>query len=137
MNRPYRAIGIVVAIGCTVFAGVLAAQAPGLTRTILQKADASIAGYEEIVARIEVAAGGVAGWHTHPGDEIDYVTEGEGELLIAGQPPRKVVAGDAFIIPAGTPHNARNTGSVPIKVVGVFIVEKGKPMASPAPAPAQ
>ena len=82
-------------------------------------------------------AGGVAGWHTHPGDEVSYVTEGETTILVAGQPPRKVVAGEAFVIPAGVVHSAKNEGNSTAKLIGVYIVEKGKPLASPAPAPAQ
>ncbi len=137
MAVPSRSIAIAAVAGLAAFAGALAAQDPGLTRAIVQKSDTSIPGYEAVVARVEVAAGGVAGWHTHPGDEISYVLEGEAELLIAGQPPRKVAAGEAFVIPAGTVHNARNSGGAPVKLVGVYVVEKGKPLASPAPAPAQ
>lgn len=126
---------IAVGAGALICAGVLVAQPSALQRTIVQKADVSVAGREAVVARVEVAPGGVAGWHTHPGDEISYVMEGEGELMIAGQPNRIVKAGDAFVIPAGVVHNARNPGSVPAKLVGVYVVEKGKPLASPAPAP--
>ena len=97
----------------------------------------SVTGREAVVARVEVAPGGVAGWHTHPGDEISYVTEGESMVMVAGQPPRKVAAGEAFVIPAGVVHNARNDGTVPARLVGVYVVEKGKPLASPASAPAQ
>ena len=117
------------------FAGVIVAQAPALTRTMVAKADVSVPGREAVVARVEIAPGGIAGWHTHPGDEISYVMEGEATLMIAGQPPRKVKAGDGFVIPAGTVHNAQNEGSAPTKLVGVYVVEKGKPMASPAAAP--
>ena len=65
------------------------------------------------------------------------VNDGEVVLMVAGQPPRKVVAGEGFIIPASTPHNAKNESAAPVKLVGVYIVEKGKPLASPASAPAQ
>jgi hypothetical protein len=44
---------------------------------------------------------------------------------------------EAFVIPAGVMHNAKNVGATAIKLVGVYVVEKGKPLASPAPAPAQ
>ena len=118
-------------------AGVTIAQAPTLTRTIVTKADVSVPNREAVVARVEIAPGGVAGWHTHPGDEISYIMEGEGTLMIAGQPPRKVTAGQGFVIPAGVVHNARNDGATATKLVGVYVVEKGKPLASPAPAPAQ
>jgi quercetin dioxygenase-like cupin family protein len=117
------------------FAGVIVAQAPGITRTMVAKGDVSVPGREAVVARVEIAPGGVAGWHTHPSDEVSYVMEGEATLMIAGQPPRKVKAGDGFVIPAGTVHNAQNESSAPIKLVGVYVVEKGKPLASPAAAP--
>ena len=118
-------------------AGVTMAQAPALTRTIVTKADVSVPNREAVIARVEVAPGGVAGWHTHPGDEISYVTEGEATLMVAGQPPRKVAAGQGFVIPAGVVHNAKNDSATTTKLVGVYVVEKGKPLASPAPAPAQ
>jgi quercetin dioxygenase-like cupin family protein len=116
-------------------AGMAQAQAPGLTRTIVTKADVAQANHEAIIARVEVAAGAVAGWHTHPGDEISYVEQGEAILLIAGQGPRKFSRGDGFVIPAGTVHSARNDGTSQIKLVSVYVVEKGKPLASPAAEP--
>jgi quercetin dioxygenase-like cupin family protein len=117
-------------------AGVVIAQAPAITRTVVARADVSVPGREAVAARVEVAAGGQSGWHTHPGDEISVVNEGEVVLMVAGQAPRKVVAGEGFVIPAGTPHNAKNESSAPVKLVGVYVVEKGKPLASPASAPA-
>ena len=109
-----------------------AAQGGGLKRSVVERADISVAGREAVVARIEIEPGVTAGRHTHPGDEIAYVLEGEGELLIDGQTPRKVKAGDAFIIPAGIVHDAKNTGATTIRVVGVYVLEKGLPLASPA-----
>jgi|SRR5258706_8108429 len=114
-------------------AGALFAQASGLTRTVVGRADVSVPGREAVVARVEVAPGAHAGRHTHPGDEISYVLEGEAELLIDGQPPRIVKAGESFVIPAGTVHDAHNASAVPVRLIGVFVVEKGKPLASPAP----
>jgi len=55
--------------------------------------------------------------------------------MIAGQPPRTVAAGEGFVILAGTVHNAKNDGASATKLVGVDVVEKGKPLASPASAP--
>lgn len=119
-----------------VVAGMVIAQAPAITRTVVARADVSVPGREAVAARVEVAAGGQSGWHTHPGDEISVVNEGEVVLMVAGQAPRRVVAGEGFVIPAGTPHNARNESAAPVKLVGVYVVEKGKPLASPASAPA-
>jgi quercetin dioxygenase-like cupin family protein len=113
-------------------AGAVAAQSSGIKRTVLKKEDVSVPGCEAVVASVELAPGVVAGRHTHPGDEISYVMEGEGELLVDGEDPRRVKAGEAFVIKAGVIHDARNTGAGPMKLVGVYVVEKGKPLASPA-----
>jgi quercetin dioxygenase-like cupin family protein len=113
--------------------GLLMAQASGLTRTLVGRGDVSVQGREAVVARVEVAPGAKAGRHTHPGDEISYVMEGEATLLLDGQPARTVKAGESFVIPAGVIHDAHNNGTVPIKLVGVYVVEKGKPLATPTP----
>ena len=113
--------------------GALCAQNPGLQRTIVKKGDVSVPGREAVVARVELAPQASSGRHTHPGDEISYVLEGEGEILMEGQPPLKIKTGDGFVIPGGTKHDAHNTGAQPLKLVGVYVVEKGKPLATPAP----
>ena len=123
-----------VGAGLALVAGTLFAQASGLTRTLVGRADVSVPGREAVIARVEVSPGTYAGRHTHPGDEISYVLEGEAELLIDGEPPRIVKAGESFVIPAGVIHDAHNATDKPIKLVGVYVVEKGKPLATPAPA---
>jgi len=125
-----------IGLACLLATPLCLAQAPGLSRTLVTKADVSVTNREAVVARVEVSPGSAAGWHTHPGDEISYVQDGEATLLLAGQPPRKVAAGEAFVIPAGVVHNAINHGQAPIKLIGVYVVEKGQPLATPAPAPA-
>src|SRR4029077_3968813 len=99
---------------------------------IVHKDDVSN-GREAVIARVELAPGVKAGRHTHPGEEITYVVEGEADIIIEGRPTRKVKGGDGFVIPAGAKHDAYNTGTKPLKLVGVYVVEKGKPMATPAP----
>lgn len=114
-------------------AGALFSQTPAIQRTVVTRKDVSVPGREAIVARVEIVPGGSAGRHTHPGDEISYIMEGEGEVLMEGQPPLKVKAGDGFVVPAGVKHDAHNTGTQTLKLVGVYVVEKGKPLATPAP----
>lgn len=109
-----------------------AAQSGGIKRTLVTRADVAAPGQEAVVMRVELEPGLTAGRHTHPGDEISYVMEGEGELLIDGQAPRKVKAGEAFVVPAGKVHDARNGGGTTMRLVGVYVVEKGKPLASPS-----
>lgn len=110
-----------------------AAQTGGLSRTMVGKADVSVPGREAVVAKVEVAPGSRAGRHTHPGDEISYISEGEVDLLIDGQSPRTLKAGETFVVPAGVIHDAHNASNGTVRLIGVYVVEKGKPLATPAP----
>ena len=49
-----------------------------------------------------------------------------------GQPPVTLDAGKTFFIPAGTVHNATSGKSARAHVLATYIVEKGKPIATPA-----
>jgi quercetin dioxygenase-like cupin family protein len=132
MKTVQKASTIALGLGL-VATCLLLAQNTGIQRTVVKKADVSVPGREAVIARVEIAPSASAGRHTHPGDEISYVTEGEGEILMEGQPPLKVKAGDGFVVPAGVKHDAHNTGSAPLRLVGIYVVEKGKPLATPAP----
>jgi quercetin dioxygenase-like cupin family protein len=112
-------------------AGIAVAQQGGIKRTPLQKLDFP-AGFNTVTAIAEVPAGGASGRHTHPGAETGYVLEGELELVIDGQPPVKVKAGESYQIPEGAVHDAR-AGDKPFKVLGVYVVKAGEPLAKPAP----
>jgi len=112
-------------------AGIAIAQQSGIKRTPLQKLEFP-AGYNTVTAIAEVPAGGAAGRHTHPGAETGYVLEGELELLIDGQPPMKIKAGESYQIPEGAIHDAK-AGDKPFKVLGVYVVKAGEPLAKPAP----
>jgi mannose-6-phosphate isomerase-like protein (cupin superfamily) len=46
--------------------------------------------------------------------------------------PVRLKAGDGFSVPAGKVHEARNLGKTAVHLIGVYVVEKGKPLASPA-----
>jgi quercetin dioxygenase-like cupin family protein len=110
----------------------LYAQAPGFTRKMLQDQNLSVGERHAVQVVAEFVPGGVAGKHTHPGEELGYVMEGTLQLEVAGQPPRTLKAGETFFIPAGVVHDGKNVGSGPAKVLATYIVEKGKPVASPA-----
>ena len=113
-------------------ASALFAQNPGIQRTIVTRADVSAPGREAVVTRVELAAGATSGRHTHPGEEISYVIDGEVEITIDGQAPYTRKAGEGFVIPAGAIHNARALGSAPVHLAAVYLIEKGKPIATPA-----
>jgi quercetin dioxygenase-like cupin family protein len=136
MKQPAAAI---LAVGVLLWLGSgtrILAQVPTVTRTVLTQGDLSAPGRETVVMRVQFPPGAEAGWHTHPGEEISYVTDGALTLLVAGQATRTVSAGQAIIVPAGAVHDARNDGKVPAALVAVFVVEKGKDLRTPAAAPA-
>ena len=123
---------VVAGLAALTVTGVVIAQQAGFTRTAVQTQDLSAPGRVAVQARAEFDPGVAAGRHTHPGEELGYVLEGQLELRIDGQPPRTVKAGEAFFVPAGLVHDGINTGSGKAKVLATYIVEKGKPVATPA-----
>jgi quercetin dioxygenase-like cupin family protein len=128
MNKK---IVVGLAVAAFAFAGIAVAQQAGIKRTPVQKIDFP-AGYSTVTAIAELPAGGSAGRHSHPGSEIGYVLEGELEMLIEGKPPMKLKAGDSYQIPEGVIHDAK-AGDKPFKVLGVYVVKAGEPLAKPAP----
>jgi quercetin dioxygenase-like cupin family protein len=108
------------------------AQQSAITRTPLQTVDFP-PGFNTVSAIAQVAPGNCAGRHTHPGIESSYVMEGAILLKVAGKPDQTLKAGESFQIPAATPHDACTVPGEVFKVLAVYVVEKGKPLASPAP----
>jgi quercetin dioxygenase-like cupin family protein len=111
----------------------LYAQQPGFTRKMMQDQEVSATNRHAVQVIAKFVPGGAAGKHTHPGEELGYVLEGTLELQITGQPPRTLKAGEVFYVPAGVVHDGKNVGSGPAKVLATYVVEKGKPVATPAP----
>jgi len=117
-------------------AGTMAvtAQQTGFTRTPVQQGDMpSIPGREAVQAIATIQPGAESGRHTHPGEEVGYVLEGTITVEMPGKPGLTKKAGEGFIIPAGTVHNAKNASAASARVLATYIVEKGKPVATPVP----
>jgi len=131
MNRHFRSsLALAAIVAC--LASVALAQQPGIKRTLMQKNDLGD-NREVILGLAEIAPGGAAGRHSHPGVETGYVLEGTTSLEIDGEAPRLMKAGDSYFIPAGKIHDAKAVGDKPAKVLATYVVEKGKPLATPAP----
>ena len=130
-RRGFAACALCAISGFASTAAEAQSTTPGLKRTILQRVDGPAPGYETIMVFVEIDAGATVARHTHPGVESSFVIEGETELLMDGQAPRTVHAGENFQIPTGVPHSAKN-GDKPTRLAEVYVLEKGKPLASPA-----
>ena len=126
------AIAFAAALAVFVATADAQAPAPAIKRTLMQRFDIA-ADREVILGMAEIPPGLAAGRHTHFGVETGYVAEGAATLEIEGEPPRVMKAGDSYMIPAGKIHDAKTLGDKPVRVIATYIVEKGKPLATPAP----
>ncbi|MCU1603605.1 MAG: hypothetical protein JWP46_70 [Modestobacter sp.] len=101
-----------------------------LTRTEVQRGPSSIPGREIVQVLTEIPAGVESGWHTHPGEEVGYIVAGTVAMMIADKDDLALHAGDGFLIPPRTPHNARDTGPGTGRMLSTYIVEVGEPLAT-------
>ena len=109
----------------------LFAQQSGIARFPLQTQEFNVPGRIAIQARVEIEPGIEGGKHTHPGLEMAYVIEGQLEVKVDGQPTRTYKADEAFSVAEGVAHAATNTGTVTTKLLATYLVEVGKPLATP------
>lgn len=113
-------------------AAAIAQQAAPIKRTPLQQFDVPGSNYVTVIGLAEIAPNASIGRHTHPGLEGGYMIEGEMTLLVEGQAPRAIKAGDSWQIPVGVIHDAK-AGANGAKVIATYVVEKGKPLATSVP----
>jgi quercetin dioxygenase-like cupin family protein len=135
-RRGFVACAVCSALGLVATAVAAPAQAQGgqgqgVNRIILNTIDFPGDGKVTIQALVEIPADAVVAKHTHPGVESTIVMEGELTLEVAGQPTRTYKPGEGFQVPAGVVHGGKN-GAKPTKLAATFIVDKDKPLASPA-----
>jgi len=110
-----------------------AAQQPAaVARKVLTQQDLAIPGYSAALVAVDFPVGSREGRHTHPGTLIAYVQEGVLTLDSEGKPTATYKAGDTFTVEPGKIHEGINNGTAPVKVLASFVVEKGKPITSPA-----
>jgi len=68
-----------------------------------------VTGAQGMLARIVLKKGAVVPRHTHPNEQISYITEGALRFLLGDEaaPVEKIVrAGEVLVIPGGLPHSA-------------------------------
>jgi quercetin dioxygenase-like cupin family protein len=127
-----KTLALSLSLAAVLLAPALNAQAPTIKRTLLQRID--IGNNMELILGIaEIAPGGSTGRHTHFGIETGYALSGTSSMEIDGEPARVMRAGESYVIPVGKVHDAKVVGPEPAKVLAVYVVEKGKPLATPAP----
>ena len=101
-----------------------------LKRTELQHRASSIPGRDIVQVLTEIPVGVESGWHTHPGEEVGYILAGTVEMRIDGEPTLTLHAGDPFLMPPGTAHNARDLGPGTGMMLSTYIVDPEQSLAT-------
>jgi len=102
-------------------------------RTVLQKMDIpGVENREAVLVLAEIPAGTETGPHTHPGIELGSLVGGSLVLEVEGRPATTMKVGDSWTVEDAKVHNGKSTGDQTARVLVTYIVEKGKPLASPA-----
>ena len=107
------------------------ARMAGVGRTVIGKQYDPGSDYVRLQVQVDVDPRFYIAPHTHPGVETSTFVSGGGVLSVKGQPDRTLGAGEGFHIPAEVPHALKN-GNAKARVMAVYVVEKAKPLASPA-----
>lgn len=131
-RRRFAACALCAAGGVLASAVGVRAQVSGLTRTVLNRSESPGDTMVTLQVLVEIDPDFVVARHTHPGTETGYFVEGGGIFGMQGQADRPMKPGDAFQVPTGTPHFVKN-GPAKTRVLSVYVVEKDKPLATPAP----
>ena len=99
-----------------------------ITRTELKRGDLTGKDMDVVVVVVEVPPGESLAKHIHPGEEIVYVLQGATLDLPDGS-HRELPTGTAIINARDIPHAGfKIGGNKSLKMMNVFVVDKGKPM---------
>ena len=108
-----------------------AAQPETLKRAFLQTFDVPDGDYQAMIGLSEIAPNETSGRQSHPGPEGGYVLQGSATMLVDGQPPLPLKAGQSYKLAPGAVHDVRS-GAEGVKLVVTWVVRKDKPLVLPA-----
>lgn len=83
----------------------------------------------QVIANLyEVPPGKMVPLHFHHGDEFHLVLSGEWAAQVEGKPDHVMKAGDSQYVERERWHGGKVISAEPLKLLGVMIVEKDKPV---------
>jgi len=85
---------------------------------------------------VEIPPGGETGWHQHAVPVYAYMLAGTITVTLADGKSYDFKEGEAIFEVRDTPHNGRNRGAVPARLVVFYTGEQGKPNVTRTGAPA-
>ena len=125
---------VLVAVGlmCAQYAGAQGDAPSGFSSNKvipLVRADLTGVPNRQVIANIyEVPAGAMVPRHFHHGDEFHFVLAGEWAAEVEGRPTHLMKAGDSQYVPRELWHGGWVVSSGPMRLLGIMIVEKDKPI---------
>ena len=108
--------------------------APVLTtsQTIIGQPIAYPSGTAAVTAAIiTIPPGGQTGWHVHAVPLFATILDGELTVDYGDKGTRTYKPGDALMEAMNWPHNGMNMGSVPVRILAVYMGAEGIPNAAP------
>jgi quercetin dioxygenase-like cupin family protein len=85
-------------------------------------------------AIVSIPPGGQTGWHEHSIPLFAYILEGELTVDYGSEGTRVYRAGEGVMEAIDWPHNGTSTGTVPVRILAVYIGAEAVPTAEAAPA---
>ena len=102
--------------------------------TIIGQPIAYPAGAAQVTAAIvTIPPGGETGWHLHAVPLFGYMLDGELTVDYGTKGTHVYKVGDALMEAMNWPHNGMNRGSVPVRILAVYIGAENTPNATPVP----
>jgi quercetin dioxygenase-like cupin family protein len=139
----YVALAILLALGIILTGGKPAATREETTSlldtgttTLGQKLSYPAGAPQVTAALVTMQPGEQTGWHRHDVPMFCYMLEGEITVDYGSNGTRTYRKGDALMEAVDVPHDGRNTGTGPARVLVVFMGAEGVPdtvMAPPQP----
>jgi quercetin dioxygenase-like cupin family protein len=100
-------------------------------RTELQRVGSHVPGVLIVQGLAEIPENVASGRHSHPGEEVGYIVRGDVAMEFDDDRPTQTLhAGDPFLIPPDTIHNARNIGTVTTKMLSTYFIDETQPLAT-------
>ncbi len=82
---------------------------------------------------VEIAPGAETGWHEHSVPSFGLLLEGELEVTLKDGQVKHLHAGEAFAEVVNTPHNGRNVGPEPVRIVVFYTGAAGQSLTRKTP----
>ncbi|MBQ0896560.1 cupin domain-containing protein [Micromonospora sp. U56] len=102
-----------------------------MKRTELQRHPASVPGKLIVQTLFEIPVGLASGRHSHPGEEVGYLIHGTVAMEFDDRPTFTIHAGEPFLIPPHTIHNARNiTDHTTTRMLSTYLANENEPLVT-------